>query len=270
VIGVDCNSLDTARLAVAANGLESKVKLVQGRIEALTRAKLDLGPEEGVDVIVSEWMGYGLLFEDMLPSVLHTRDLFLKPGGAMYPSSTSMFLAGWSDKEGAASAPGALRLSWWKGVHGVDMSAFAPMLLASAQVEHVPASQVVTSVAKVWGADLATVTARELDFTAPFECVMAAAGPLDGFVVSFDVSFEGPEGTVVLDTQPGRPPTHWKQTVLMFDPHTALGALEAGAVITGVFAMTRNAANARDYDLALKWAGQGGASGEQSWTLAAH
>ena len=27
-----------------------------------------------VDVIVSEWMGYALLFESMLDSVLHARD----------------------------------------------------------------------------------------------------------------------------------------------------------------------------------------------------
>ena len=31
----------------------------------------------GVDVIVSEWMGYCLLYESMLPSVLVARDLLL-------------------------------------------------------------------------------------------------------------------------------------------------------------------------------------------------
>lgn len=41
--------------------------------------------ESKVDVIVSEWMGYFLLFEGMLDSVLYARDKFLKPGGHMFP-----------------------------------------------------------------------------------------------------------------------------------------------------------------------------------------
>ena len=44
----------------------------------------------GVDVLVSEWMGYCLLFESMLPSVLHARDRWLKPGGAILPDTAEM------------------------------------------------------------------------------------------------------------------------------------------------------------------------------------
>jgi len=270
VIGIDSNSLDTARQAVEANGVSSTVSLVQKKAEALTREDLGLGPEEGVDVIVSEWMGYGLLFEDMLPSVLHVRDLFLKPGGSLFPNAASLYFAGWSDKEGAELPPGAKRLSWWNSVHGVDMSAFAPMLLSSAQVENVPSSQVITSVSKIWTAEFTSISAQELDFKVPFEFVMTTAGPLDGFVLSFDVAFDGPGCKEVLDTQPGSPPTHWKQTVLMLDPRAAPEALESGAVVTGVLAMTRSTQNSRDYNLALQWAVKDGVSGEQTWTLAAH
>ena len=42
------------------------------------------------DVLVSEWMGYGLLCESMLQSLLHARDVWLKPGGAMLPDVASM------------------------------------------------------------------------------------------------------------------------------------------------------------------------------------
>ena len=38
-----------------------------------------------VDVIISEWMGYALLYESMLDSVLHARDKWLVPGGVMLP-----------------------------------------------------------------------------------------------------------------------------------------------------------------------------------------
>ena len=39
-----------------------------------------------VDILVSEWMGYALLFETMLPSVLEARDKWLRPGGPCYPT----------------------------------------------------------------------------------------------------------------------------------------------------------------------------------------
>lgn len=47
-----------------------------------------------VDAIVSEWMGHALLFENMLPSVLHTRDRFLHPP----PSANIVDLAAWRRK----------------------------------------------------------------------------------------------------------------------------------------------------------------------------
>ena len=47
------------------------VTIVAGRVEDL--GELPCGAN-GVDVIVSEWMGYGLLFESMLDTVLHARD----------------------------------------------------------------------------------------------------------------------------------------------------------------------------------------------------
>ena len=47
------------------------ITIVAGRVEDLQ--ELPGGPSE-VDVIVSEWMGYALLFETMLDTVLHARD----------------------------------------------------------------------------------------------------------------------------------------------------------------------------------------------------
>ena len=39
-------------------------------------------------------MGYFLLRESMLDSVLVARDRFLKPGGALYPSHARLYVAG--------------------------------------------------------------------------------------------------------------------------------------------------------------------------------
>ena len=50
------------------NGLESKITVLKGKMEEI---KL---PVEKVDIIVSEWMGYFLLYESMLDSILWARD----------------------------------------------------------------------------------------------------------------------------------------------------------------------------------------------------
>ena len=42
-------------------------------------------PVDKVDLIVSEWMGYFLLYESMLDSVVFARDKYLAPGGACMP-----------------------------------------------------------------------------------------------------------------------------------------------------------------------------------------
>ena len=42
-------------------------------------------PVKQVDIIISEWMGYFLLYESMLDSVLWARDKYLAPGGKMLP-----------------------------------------------------------------------------------------------------------------------------------------------------------------------------------------
>ena len=65
---------------VRENGLENKVTLVKGRLEETTL------PFEKFDVIVSEWMGYFLLYEGMLDTVITARDKYLAPGGTLLPN----------------------------------------------------------------------------------------------------------------------------------------------------------------------------------------
>ncbi len=62
------------------------IKVIQGVVESVEI------PEK-VDIIISEWMGYFLLRESMLDSVLVARNKFLKPGGALYPSHARLYFA---------------------------------------------------------------------------------------------------------------------------------------------------------------------------------
>jgi protein arginine N-methyltransferase 1 len=72
VIGVDMsNILDQAKKIVELNGMSDKITLLKGKME-----EVEL-PFPKVDIIVSEWMGYFLLYESMLDTVLWARDRYL-------------------------------------------------------------------------------------------------------------------------------------------------------------------------------------------------
>ena len=75
-----------ARKLVAAHHLSETVTVLNGKME-------DVMLPEQVDCIVSEWMGYFLLRESMVQSVLAARDRWLKPGGVMYPSHARLLVA---------------------------------------------------------------------------------------------------------------------------------------------------------------------------------
>lgn len=64
------------------------IEVVQGMVEELDGTR-NIQPNS-VDVLLSEWMGYCLLYESMLSSVLMARDKWLKPGGAILPDTATM------------------------------------------------------------------------------------------------------------------------------------------------------------------------------------
>lgn len=94
VIGVDMSSIiEKAREIVAVNGMADKITLLQGKMEEVTL------PFPQVDIIVSEWMGYFLLYESMLDTVLYARDRYLAPGGKIFPDQATIYVAGIEDGE---------------------------------------------------------------------------------------------------------------------------------------------------------------------------
>ena len=74
--------LEVARKIAAENGLKN-IHCHPCRAE-----ELQLG--ERVDILVSVFTGNFLLTEDLLPSLFHARDKFLKPGGQMIPDRARM------------------------------------------------------------------------------------------------------------------------------------------------------------------------------------
>lgn len=54
-------------------------------------------PVDKVDIIISEWMGYFLLFESMLDTILDARDKYLKPDGLLLPDHVCLKVAALED-----------------------------------------------------------------------------------------------------------------------------------------------------------------------------
>merc|ERR1711973_319834 len=74
VYGIDMSSIiDHAQTIIKQNGFEDSITLIKGKVEEVVL------PVEKVDIIISEWMGYCLLYESMLDTALYARDKWLKP-----------------------------------------------------------------------------------------------------------------------------------------------------------------------------------------------
>lgn len=74
---------------ITDNKLNSIISVFQGRVEDF-RLPSDLN---SVDIIVSEWMGFYLLHEGMLDSVIFARDKFLKADGLLFPCAAAIWLS---------------------------------------------------------------------------------------------------------------------------------------------------------------------------------
>merc|ERR1740139_1895433 len=218
VIGIDCAAIiHQAREIVAANGLSDVVTLVQGRVEDVV---LPDGIEQ-VDIIISEWMGYFLLYESMLDTVLIARDKWLTRGGLLFPDKASLFLVAIEDADYKRE-----KMDFWDNVYGFDMSCVKRLAMQEPVVDVCDAEQICTSASCVLSIDLATVSLEDLAFSACHKPVM-------------------------LSTSPRAPYTHWKQTVLYLDE---VLVVNAGESLEGEIRVCRNEKNPRDVDIHLQLA----------------
>ena len=69
-----------------------------------------------VDITISEWMGYALLYESMLDTVLVARDKWLNEGGIIMPDKATMYMAGIEDAQYKDE-----KIHFWDDVYGFDM-----------------------------------------------------------------------------------------------------------------------------------------------------
>lgn len=242
VIAVDMsNIIEMAEKIAKLNGLDDKITFLRGKLEDVTL------PYDKVDIIISEWMGYFLLYESMLDSVLWARDRYLKKDGLIFPDRASIHIAGIED--GAYKEE---KISYWENVYGFDYSPFIEVAMAEPLVDTVENQSVVTTSAKLIDIDINTIKLEELAYFKKFTLKANRNDLVHGLVAWFDIWFPYSDikNQVYFSTGPHANYTHWKQTVFYLDD-----VIDAnkGDSIEMTLANRPNATNPRELDVEISW-----------------
>ncbi|KAJ1554633.1 Protein arginine N-methyltransferase 1 [Nowakowskiella sp. JEL0078] len=209
IIGVDMSSIiDHAKEIVKANGFENKIILLKGKMEEVQL------PVEKVDIIVSEWMGYCLLYESMLNTILYARDKYLKPNGLIFPDTAIMYIAAIEDSKYKDE-----KINFWDRVYGFDMSHIKHLALREPLVDTVDKNCLVTNSYSFRHIDLKTVEIQDLSFSVNFELFSTKDEYIHAFVTWFDIDFSCCHKPVKFSTGPQSNYTHWKQTIFYLNDY---------------------------------------------------
>jgi hypothetical protein len=275
------NGSGPSAAAVSADDIERRLSVHFGLAEDFPAADFirdvavaAAGSSSTTVFLVSEWMGFFLLHEAMLNSVVLLRDRLRAAASAnrgaaaapvdvrLIPDTAAIWCAPFDlSRHRAAANRGA-----WQFL-GFDFSALGDAETASVfSTDRNPVIAVVRPESllcrpqRAVSLDLSSITVAELErvcFDVRFAFPHAAAGAavasaadaavepatLHGFVLWFSVAAraaDGAGGGVELSTSPMDEPTHWKQTVVMLsDEGVPVADLDGGAV-TAKFALTRH------------------------------
>ncbi|CAO3572597.1 unnamed protein product [Mortierella alpina] len=257
VLSVDNSDIiEKARKNIVENGFQDVITLYRGKIEEI---KLPCK----VDIIISEWMGYFLLYEAMLDSVLVARDRFLVPGGILAPSQTRILLTTTSDESFLEDS-----IHYWNDVYGFKMSTMKENVLREAVVDFVSPETIVTNTVTIKDLPHQTITVAGLDFVSEFDLEMQRDDQVSAFVGYFDTWFTRDGKDVPLEVGISKEElkehrmngfttgpvytrseeTHWKQTMFVLEKAIVL---KKGDRLQGTFYCHKNHMNPRALDLRI-------------------
>jgi histone-arginine methyltransferase CARM1 len=223
-----------AKLA-EANGFAGVVEVIHEKLEQTVLP-------EPVDIIVSEPIGFLLVHERMLETFIKARDMFLKPGGALYPGRGTIFITpvhcDTLHKEQMAKA------SFWdnQSFFGIDLSALKEQAVnehfAQPVVGYFSRSSQISEDVCSHCVDFGTISEGELTkFEIPLRFTISITSILHGLGCWFDINFDGPSARLCLSTAPDAPGTHWYQCRLLFAHPLAVNVSQ---VVTGNMVFVAN------------------------------
>ncbi|OHT08038.1 Protein arginine N-methyltransferase 8 [Tritrichomonas foetus] len=203
VYAVECTPIGyTSEEIISANHFENIITVVHGRLE-------EVEIPEKVDIIISEWMGYALYFEVMLPSVIFARNKYLNPNGALLPSRAKLFMSGMEDVEYRCT-----QIDFWDNVYGFDFSAMKRKALSEPVVDTCEKWQLMTNTATLHEINIHECDEDACFFKSNFDLTCNLNQSMTAFAIWFDVYFEDFPSKHTLSTSPLKKSTHWQQTML--------------------------------------------------------
>lgn len=245
VVAVDQSEIIYSAMDIAReNGYEDSIVFKKGKLE-------DLELNEKFDIIVSEWMGYFLLFEGMLDTVIKARDKYLKPGGLMLPGSCTLYMAALSNEQIYNE-----RINFWNDVYGFKMTSMKKDVLSEVLVKDVNSQSVISDVFEIKTFDIGTCTIEEAQAVHnSFQLRMTSSGAVHGLVFWFDCYFTvDKKSPISLSTSPHAEATHWKQSILLLKEPIQLNS---GELLTGEIKINRSCDDFRSLQILLTIDGKG-------------
>lgn len=199
-----------------------------------------------VDIIISEWMGFYLVHESMLDSVLLARERFLKSGGSMFPDRAIIYIS-----------PCALPSMFddWENISGVRMTKFAEQLRmqksSKPEIVSIKNEDLLCEDTVMAFLDLNDINPGDLDLFEFNEVLVAKkSGNFQGMCIWFDVHFPSDDEEVVLSTHPQAEPTHWKQTIIPLPSN--METIEPSSPLAFKLIIQRHPEHFRRYNILLE------------------
>jgi len=192
-----------AQELAAANGVADVVQVIQGDVMAIE-------PPERVDVIVSEWLGGFGIDEGMLVPVIAARDRWLKPGGAMIPSSVTAWTALVHDRY-VADAVGFMR----DNPYGLNLDALVEKtvneIIYAGTFRHLAADDRRSESSPLWTTDAGSIAFEQAQapHVAAVQLAVRDHGTANALALWFSADLAP---GISLSIGPGDPPTHWGMT----------------------------------------------------------
>lgn len=252
---------DLCKEIVRANEFQECIEVIQGRAEDV---ELPI-QHNTADVLVSEWMGFYLLHEAMLSSVIGVRDKWLRRDGLMLPSTATVYMCPVNIDEYVRE-----NLTYWDNTYGFN---FTPLKMRiqernarSPIIENIQPSNCLAQPEQVAHFHLNFVATEDLvRIRRSLTFKLNKYAICHGFAVWFDCDFhdskdesvnslesevgERSKNNVVLSTAPDAMATHWKQTIVLL-PNALM--VSKGEVLCCVLELQQDTNNSRRYNISLE------------------
>lgn len=212
----------------------------------LTNSPEDINiPENIVDIIVSDWMGYFLLHNSNLKQTLLVRNKYLNKNGVMIPDMAVINLAAIEDYYLFES-----KYRFWEKVHNIDMSIIKDNSLCEVLVENIEKENIISSICKIYEINLYTIDLNDINFSSKYELKVMKNSKMHGLVSWFDVFMNSLPYKVKFNTSPFSQTTSWKQCIFYLDEEIEV---IKGDIITGSFAyrISPNNDNQSDFKISF-------------------